>query len=457
MNQGPAAGNGNPWVLVELKSGIAIGMAAGVAALAAVALMVLLRNDSPGGPDKTPSSPRAGSGVAPAPVGEEVPAEALRRSIELAAAYLNEHIDPNGRFEYRIDALGQPAEPRYNVLRHAGSIYGLGMYFDRSGDEATALTIRLATGYLRERHLQKLEDQPGGYVIFSLPGEEAGEVREVKLGGCALALVAFLRAREIERDIVTMEALRGLARFILSMQRPDGSFHSKWSEKQGFLTGFESLYYPGEAILGLTLLYQVDPDERWLRGAAEAAAYLVESRRGQELDLPSDHWLMIAASHLLPVYGALADPPISAEEIRLHAIRLGLRMMQEQEDAARVLDALGAFVVDERSSPTATRLEGLVALHGLLREDETALRASIERSIAAGSAWLLRCQVPEGPGQGGFLRTREQIPGWGESFNRRQTEIRIDYVQHALSALIGALEIREPAASTIWERPPNGL
>jgi len=64
---------------------------------------------------------------------------------------------------------------------------------------------------------------------------------------------------------------------------------------------------------------------------------------------------------------------------------------------------------------------------------------SIEASIHLGTEFLLRAQITEGEFAGGFPRAIKLSPDWvdgAESFNRRATEIRIDYVQHALSAMI---------------------
>lgn len=44
------------------------------------------------------------------------------------------------------------------------------------------------------------------------------------------------------------------------------------------------------------------------------------------------------------------------------------------------------------------------------------------------------------------MRALGKIPGAGARFNRRQAEIRIDYVQHALAALLGYVELEQRGA-----------
>ena len=53
----------------------------------------------------------------------------LDQAIDEAATYLSRVNDEEGRFEYRLFTDGRHGSPRkYNILRHAGSIYALGDY-----------------------------------------------------------------------------------------------------------------------------------------------------------------------------------------------------------------------------------------------------------------------------------------------------------------------------------------
>ena len=65
-----------------------------------------------------------------------------------------------------------------------------------------------------------------------------------------------------------------------------------------------SLYYPGEAALGLMMLYEVEDDDaqriRWYRGASRAIRYLYEVRKDLPLaKVEPDHWALIATERLL--------------------------------------------------------------------------------------------------------------------------------------------------------------
>jgi hypothetical protein len=79
-----------------------------------------------------------------------------------------------------------------------------------------------------------------------------------------------------------------LGTFILFLQEPNGRFHSTYDPAVGDFGSFQSLFYPGEAILALASVHRIDPDPRWLAAAMKGIAYLEESRRTLPLGrLPS--------------------------------------------------------------------------------------------------------------------------------------------------------------------------
>ena len=68
------------------------------------------------------------------------------------------------------------------------------------------------------------------------------------------------------------------------------------------------------------------------------------------------------------------------------------------------------------------------------------LEARTRHALTKGVEFLRSTQLKEAPWTGAWTRAAETLPadhpGLPDSFNRRATEIRIDYVQHALSALL---------------------
>ena len=75
-----------------------------------------------------------------------------------------------------------------------------------------------------------------------------------------------------------------------------------------------------------------------------------------------------------------------------------------------------------------------------LPEEYATLRRRMISVINDGLLFLLRAQLRSGQYAGGIPRAIKELsekhPQFNNSFNRRVTEIRIDYVQHALSAMI---------------------
>ena len=83
------------------------------------------------------------------------PADAqLRAAIDRSAHYLAGLCDARGRFAYRTH-LDPQAElrPAYNVLRHAGAVYALAQYCQRSRDPAVWAAMRRAAEFLRRECL----------------------------------------------------------------------------------------------------------------------------------------------------------------------------------------------------------------------------------------------------------------------------------------------------------------
>ena len=99
----------------------------------------------------------------------------------------------------------------------------------------------------------------------------------------------------------------------------------------------------------------------------------------------------------------------------------------------------GGFKPDGRTTPTSTRLEGLLAAYTIFPEHDP-LRLAIENAAMIGMDFLISAQIDVGPMAGAIPRGTKRIEApenqREEAFNRRLGEVRIDYVQHALSALL---------------------
>jgi hypothetical protein len=378
---------------------------------------------------------------------EAVAGPFLDQRMGWAANYLAEAVTVSGRFTYRRN-LSENIDDnrRYNFLRHAGTLYALAHYHTGvPPDKKPAEAMQRAATYLINCCAGPIDGQTDMLAIWSLP-ELTGRPHQhlqAKLGGAGLALAALIQVEEVLPGTTDPMVLQRLAKFLLFMQKPDGSFYSKYFPgRNGRDDQWTSLYYPGEAALGLVMLYEFDGNGRWLEAAIDALRYLSRIREGP-CPLPADHWALIATARLFAQHPAAlqtASPagipwnrPQDRGSIRAalldHAVALVESILAEQIHGHPRECLNGGFNADGRTTPTATRLEGLLAALSFLEEGK--LRNRTCRAVALGIRFLTEAQITAGPARGGFTR---YSPLCSLSATRAN-EIRIDYVQHALAAM----------------------
>lgn len=370
-----------------------------------------------------------------------VDATELSKAIELSSDYLIRICNENGKFEYRINLNPDvKPKPKYNILRHAGTIYALATCYQGKPEDKTRDALIRAANFLKQNTILPIPGEKDMVAVWSLPklsGKKA--LMQAKLGGAGLSLISLAYLEKVIPGSTPVEDLRKLAKFILFMQKNDGSFYSKYIPKKGGRNDkWTSLYYPGEAALGLLMLYEIDPAPEWLQAAADAIGYLTRKRSGK-LIVEADHWSLISTSKLLPLYNQ-CNQLVPKKAIIDHAVQICESILATKANHPEKSPFFGCFSDDGRTCPTATRLEGLLATLNFLPLEEKELRERITNEIHHGMTFLLRSQIRSGHCSGGIPRAIKLLPinhprfSW--SFNNRATEVRIDYVQHTLSAMI---------------------
>ena len=331
----------------------------------------------------------------------------------------------------------------YNVLRHAGAIYALSQSCEYRPDRQIAQTAVRAAKFMERELIAPVPGRENMQCVWSDPLLNGGDdPRLAKLGGTGLGLVALVRAEQLEPGSFSLEQLRDLGNFVLFMQQPDGRFYSRYiPSRGGYDTTWTSLFYPGEAALGLLHLYRLDDDEQWYRGALKALLYLANVRENR-IETPPDHWALLATAELW----RQTPPPSPDDRRRLleHARKVTRTILDQFSDSMPDL-LQGSVTGDGRTTPVATRVEGILAARSLLVDDQDAqLREEIDATATAASHFLWRSQVADGPHAGAMPRSigifgREMEPIMRKP-NAQSTEARIDYVQHAVSAWIQYVE-----------------
>mmetsp|Transcript_6662 Transcript_6662/g.10994 ORF Transcript_6662/g.10994 Transcript_6662/m.10994 type:complete len:520 (-) Transcript_6662:241-1800(-) len=409
---------------------------------------------------------------------DEVSLAKLSGFITLATSYLvrvshTEHQDPQntGKFTY-IAYLDEDLpldfthhkQKAYNLLRHNGAIYSMALSYGRNPDEEVLEAIERSVAYLKreaigpvpdvsaaedvmddQNHWQDLPTIPNLLAAWETKGMTGDQdSAKAKLGGAGLALIALVSMEQITPGVSDMTYLRSLGEFIKYMQHEDGSFTCRYIPSEGGREdGWTSLYYPGEAALGLVYLSSMETDEvlkqKWINVAAKAIMYLESIRRTQELtEIESDHWALLATRQLLPLLDQKSKEYWLVYD---HGVRVVKAMMAGHSKQELKEESKGCFTFDGRTCPTATRMEGLIAALSFVRPSEMfasdredhaeTLLDRMHHDIKLGISFLIESQDTST-----MHNMHGGVPVRYPSANSKAMEVRVDYVQHSMSAMI---------------------
>lgn len=336
--------------------------------------------------------------------------------------YLVRHQLPEGSFNYLYRADTDSVATSYNLLRHAGSCYALFELFGATNDPRYLAAGQRGVEYLLTQVKgPRSEHADRSFEAIAPPDEEA------KLGGAALAILAILEHHEVTGDDRWLDRAGKLAEFMLFMQEASGRFESKYFYDLAKAEPFESIYYPGEAILAFTRLHDATGQKRYLEAAHRGARWLIDVRDASKStpELPHDHWLLMGLAEI--------HPKTKDAKLLNHAQRIAEAILGAEHRNAEFPDWNGGFYDPPRATPTATRGEALVAMHRLALAnnlDPEPYRAALLRF----AAFQLRCQIT--PENAFFLPRPDRALG-GLRSGLADYEVRIDYVQHSVSAWLG--------------------
>lgn len=357
----------------------------------------------------------------------------LTQAIELTKNnYFKNVVNRRGKFIYSFLPYENRRESRYNILRHAGTIYSMLEVYEIMPDEELLKSIKRAFKFLT-RSIKP----------FTINGKEVKVVVErdiQKVGGNALAIVALAKYTEITGDEQYISLMQDLASWLRENQDERGEFIiHKQQHSTGEAYDFISHYYPGEAILGLARLYQIDKQEQWLDVAEDAAKFLINIRDNDCTvhDIAHDHWLLYGLNDLYRE---------RKNQIYLdHSIFISEAIMRTQiteQDASRK-ELIGGYVPksgnDPSSTPVACRSEGLSAAYRLARDfGHVEIAERMLYAISQGIKYQLQMQYrPESVLY--FRRKRLALGAVHASF--RNYSMRNDFTQHSLSSFVALYKI----------------
>jgi hypothetical protein len=363
--------------------------------------------------------------------------DAVRDAARDAARYLARSTREDGHFRYLVDATTDRDLPGYDWPRHAGATYFLAQAADHFHDPELATACLRAATLMRDHAVLRCGDSAC-----------IGEGARVDLGSSALAVLAFVEVARTGLDTTYGDLATRLARFIREQERPDGEFMHEYDRDAGHAIDVQYVYYSGEATLALSRASALTGDGADVAAASSGLAHLVGPAWrffGDRYYFGEEHWTCQAMADL---WDRSPNPEALDFCERWQAYN---RKLQYGGDEA-VYDAEGGIGVGPfappRLTPVASRCEaGVATLEVLLRahkQDETEL----ERQQKSALALLIRRQLRPGPAA--VFADSDDVYG-AMPGSEVDLAVRIDYAQHAGSAMLRWVDLTTNAHGTPTE------
>jgi hypothetical protein len=386
--------------------------------------------------EKTPGGEAFASYRAGRLPGKDLTRSDVLEAAWLAGRHLSMHTDENGRLGYHYRAAVDKFAPEknYNIVRHAGAVWGLFMIYNATGDVELFEAGKRALGYLRKEIKIATEDPTIAYLDY--------RGRSI-LGTNALTLLSLI---EIPQEALTedyRQIREKLGNSIIAFQIEDGRFYKTWKEKLagGPVPDPQPLYYPGEAFLSLVKLYEVDPQQKWLDAAIKCATQQMINWDGKPEQQP-DAWVVQAMSRLYAITKDEKLPEYVFRMVKWH-FRNQWGMPQKKGGRLPFRDYFGGAdnSTPPRSTPTSARNEANAEAWRLAKlVGDKDIEKELGDSVMA-AYWHNRVDQIR-PDTAYFYPAPEKAIG-GIRGSLITNDIRIDYNQHFLSSSITGLDLAE--------------
>ena len=369
---------------------------------------------------------------------------AILESLRLGGLWLVNTVMEDGKFDYEYFPNKDKGSPGYNIVRHAGSVYGLFEMYKLAREEAVLSADQ-------GRYIDAAARSIGYiYADTKVPkGDETGLRRclisdgTCDSGSAALTLLTFLARPPREelpaqyRDSIYRDGddvlMEGLGLTLLDMIDAKGKVFARYSQAMKLdEVKKEPPYYPGESMLALMMFYERTGDERWLAGAKAIGDRQVAVYKQKRFTWP-DHWVMQA---LHPLWKATND-----DDYAQTGYTMATHSITEQYPTvwSPFPDYHGAWRRTSdlpRTTRAGSRLEairGVVHLAWEAGQDATVW----EDGLIAAADHLIEKQYR--PDNVWYLPNPDKVQG-AYPMGIVDNHVRIDNNQHALVGMLGALE-----------------
>ncbi len=368
-----------------------------------------------------------------------LPHELTRRQV-LEAAWLAGHnlaanTNQEGVMGYQYMPSTDEFEDlkRYNIVRHAGAVWGLFVAYKATGDKEILEAGRRALDYLGKSFVVPPENKNIAFLDYN---------GRALLGTNALGAMSLT---EIPQDLLTPEWKQKremLGASVIAFQVEDGSFYDEWRQMQkgGPTPHPQPMYAPGEAFLSLMMLYENDKQAKWLNAAKKCGKWQMDFSDAHPGDQP-DAWVVQALCKLYKVTKDPRIPPVVFHMVDWHfKHQWG---MPEKTTDLPYADYFGGAdnSTPPRSTPTSARNEANAeAWHLAKLVGNKEMEDKLARSIVAAIWHNIIDQYR--PANSYWAPNPVRVLG-GIRGSLIADDIRIDYDQHFLTSAINALEMFE--------------
>jgi hypothetical protein len=361
--------------------------------------------------------------------GPEAGPVAWRQAAIAGGEFILRQLTESGQLRYSYDPLEdehpalQPGE--YSLARHSGTIYSLAVLYGHTRDPRFQVGAQRTIEWLARR--VPLEPGPPAWGYLA-NGEWAG------LGGAALGVVGLLEYQRQTGDRRYESIARRLAEFLIRMQRPDGEFHHLYhSVERRIDPARRELYFSGEAALALVLAAKVLDEPRYLEAARRALDYLTGPNYEEfflgRFIYGDDHWTCIAVEEAWPELAA----PRYLEFSQGYA---GFMRRLQYEDEGWAPGFAGYYGFSGLMLPQPPAAAGYTEAFvstWVLSNHHGAPDPVIAAQVAASLDALTRDQIR--PDNAWMMPDPEAAAG-GIRRSLAEQEVRIDFTQHAVCALL---------------------
>ncbi len=370
-----------------------------------------------------------------------VTAKSVAQAIRRAQAWYRNNQKPNGLFPYLYNPLEDTYSTKRHLLRETMNTAAIGTLWRYTKDKnVRSMGLKNLKQILSESYL---EDPKTGYGYLKNNHEPPS------LGQAAAALYAIVQLRADKIDPVIQQQAEHLAKFINAMRRDDGNYNLRWPD-DGDQSNTD--YYPGEAQLALMswalATKNTAQSQPCLASMRFYRSYFENSlRSGKTVPYPMVPWHTQAC---LKLYAATRRQEVADFIFAMNRLLVTIQQVKPMPGKFLPADNRGRFFSPRKRasgrphvSSTAVYLEGLAEAMAMARAlGEDKLAKKFRYALLWGARDLLQLQIKDEFDT--LLMPKPKLAMGGFRTRLSHQTIRIDNMQHAVSALIKIAAVLKP-------------